>query len=91
MSKRINDLAESLVDSDARLLKALVESRKRQGLSVEEVSRRMGVSEDEVREFEYYWADPSLSVVRRYALAVGSMVRHTITITIPEENDAASS
>lgn len=60
------------------LMASLVAARRRRGLSVAAVAERMGVSTDQVSAMERYDADPSLSAVRRYALAVGVTTRTEI-------------
>jgi DNA-binding XRE family transcriptional regulator len=75
-------LALELVDSDDRLLQGLVALRGAKHLSQAEVGRRMGVTQPAVAAFERADADPKLSTIRRYALAVGAMVHH-VTLTKP--------
>ena len=70
--------ADSLVQSDTHYLDQLVAIRKSSGLSITELADRMGVSKDTVVRFERYDANPKLSTIRRYALAVGAIVRHTV-------------
>lgn len=72
-------LALELVDSDDRLMRRLVECRQQQGLTQSEVGRRMGVTQPAVAAFERPDADPKLSTIRRYALAIGVMVKHAVT------------
>lgn len=71
-------LADSLVESHDQLMEELVGMRKRHRLTQEIVAERMGVSQPTVAAFERYDANPTLSTVRRYALAVGASVTHTI-------------
>lgn len=75
----IQALAIKLVDSDHRLLRRLVELRKAKGLTQGEVGRRMGVTQAAVSTFERLEADPHLSTVRRYALAVQALIEHSVT------------
>lgn len=75
----IEALAELLVDADDSLLAQLVELRKSNGLTQLEVAARMGVSQPTVAAFERYDANPRLSTIRRYALAVGAEITHTVT------------
>ncbi|MFE6966972.1 helix-turn-helix domain-containing protein [Agromyces sp. NPDC057679] len=77
----ISELADHLVDQDTAMHSALVRARVASGLTVEQVAERMGVSVDTVRQFERYDADPNLSTIRRYALAVGARVSHTVNAT----------
>ncbi|WP_063710829.1 helix-turn-helix domain-containing protein [Actinokineospora enzanensis] len=71
-------LALELVRSDRQLLAGLVAHRRARGLSQSEVGRRMGVTQPAVAAFERADADPKLSTIRRYALAVGADVRHLV-------------
>lgn len=72
-------LAIELVESDDQLMRKLVECRHRQGLTQGEVGRRMGVTQPAVAAFERPDADPKLSTIRRYALAIGVLVKHSVT------------
>ena len=69
-------LAESLAQEDQHLLQALVMRRRELGLSQSAVAERMGVSQAAVSLFERVGNDPHLSSVRRYARALGVLVRH---------------
>ncbi|MFD6163694.1 helix-turn-helix domain-containing protein [Oerskovia sp. NPDC060287] len=64
--------ADSLIESHEVLLSELVKLRKKHRLTQAEVAERMGVSQPTVAGFERYDANPTLSTVRRYALAVGA-------------------
>ncbi len=68
----ISRRADSLVQDHSRLLSELVATRKRHGLSQAVVAERVGVSQPTVAGFERYDANPTLSTLRRYALAVGA-------------------
>lgn len=74
----IDALAEALVRADDKLLSDLVKLRKSHRLSQETVAERMGVSQPTVAAFERYDANPTLSSIRRYALAVGASVSHIV-------------
>lgn len=71
-------LATVLVRADTTLLRELVETRARAGLSQQEVADRLGISQPSVAAFERYDNDPKLSTIRRYALAVGALVTHSV-------------
>ncbi len=71
--------AEALVAADEGLLGDLVARRRELGLTQELVAERMGVSQSAVSQFERYDANPRLSTVRRYALAVGARIVHVVT------------
>lgn len=77
-SDPVQRLANDLVQEDDRLLSELVELR-RKTMTQQEVADRLGISRPAVAAFERYDADPRLSTVRRYALAVRAYVAHTIT------------
>lgn len=74
----LESLAGSLVDAHEHLLDQLILLRKKHGLTQEVVAERMGVSQPTVAAFERYDANPTLSSVRRYALAVGGSIKHTV-------------
>lgn len=74
----LDDLAEDLVDAHDHLLSTLVTMRKSHRLTQEAVAERMGVSQPTVAAFERYDANPTLSTIRRYALAVGASIEHTV-------------
>jgi transcriptional regulator with XRE-family HTH domain len=74
----IQGRAEQLVSEDEAYLRALVSIRKKRGESVETIAERMGVLSEQVRELESYYADPRLSTLRRYAIAVGAQVTHRV-------------
>jgi DNA-binding XRE family transcriptional regulator len=78
-SDPIQRRASELVDNDYALLSRLVALRREKNLTQTEVGIRMGVSEDAVRYIERPDADPHLSTLRRYALAVGASIQHTVT------------
>lgn len=44
-----------------------------------DVAKRLGISRPAVAAFERYDADPRLSTVRRYALAIRAHLAHTLT------------
>jgi ribosome-binding protein aMBF1 (putative translation factor) len=69
---------------EIKYLQSLVVIRKRKGLTVEMLATRMGVSEQYVRMFETPGYDPTLSALRRYALAIGADVKSTVRPVDPE-------
>lgn len=75
----IQQLAIEQLEADEQLLRDLVAWRNAQRLTQAEVGQRMGVTQPAVAAFERADADPKLSTVRRYALAVGALVRHSVT------------
>lgn len=74
----LEQLADSLIESDDQLLKSLISMRKKHNLTQDVVAERMGVSQPTVAAFERYDANPTLSSIRRYALAVGANVQHQV-------------
>lgn len=74
----VQRLANDLVKADDRLLEDLVKLR-RKTMTQQDVADRLGISRPAVAAFERYDADPRLSTVRRYAMAVRAHVEHTVT------------
>lgn len=75
---RIEDRADQLIESHYRLMQDLIELRKKNRLSQEEVGTRMGTSQPAVASFESYDSNPTLSSIRRYALAVGARIEYKV-------------
>lgn len=80
-------LAAALVQSDDRLMSDLVRARQDAGLSEEDIAARMDIPVGSVRALERVGTNPLLSTVRRYALAVGVMVRHEVLPLPPSSVD----
>lgn len=76
--RAIQERAEQLVESHAILMEELLRLRKKNGISQEAVGERMGVSQPAVAAFESHDANPTLGTIRRYALAVGARIEHTV-------------
>jgi len=68
--------ARSLVAADHALVRDLVAVRDRSGMTQADVARTMGTSQASVSRFESGHSDAHLSTVRRYAKAVGALIRH---------------
>ena len=66
--------ADLLVDARDRLLEDLVSLRKEHHLSQQTVAERMGVSQPTVAAFERYDANPTVSSIIRYAMAVNALL-----------------
>ena len=66
--------ADLLVDARDRLLEGLVRLRKEHKLSQQTVAERMGVSQPTVAAFERYDANPTVSSIIRYAMAVDALI-----------------
>lgn len=60
----------------------LVKVRVDRGISQRDVARIMGVSQPRVCQFEASGSNPRLSTIRRYAMAVGALIRHTVELTM---------
>ncbi|MER6826496.1 helix-turn-helix transcriptional regulator [Streptosporangium sp. NPDC000563] len=73
------------IERDMQLIEALVATRKQLGLSQADVASRMGRTQPSVSDFERVGGDPHLSTIRRYALAIGAEVRHTVCVTTTKE------
>ncbi|MFF4026968.1 hypothetical protein ACFYY5_29370 [Nocardia elegans] len=71
-------LAAHLVAQDDQLLEALVGIRIGKGIRREQVADAIGCPVDDIEVFETVAADIPLSVIRRYALAVGARITHTV-------------
>lgn len=72
---RIEARADSLVEAHTEHLRELVAMRVKHDLTQGMVAERMGVSQPTVAAFEHYDSNPTLSTIRRYALAVGARVK----------------
>lgn len=71
----IEDRATSLATTLDKLMDDLVSLRDAHGLSQMVLANRMGVSQSAVSQFEHEDSNPTLSTIRRYALAVGARLR----------------
>lgn len=89
--KLIEARADQLIQADSSYLSSLISIRQDRGPSVTVVAERMGVSPATVEELERYDANPKLSILRRYALAVGARVSHSVEVLpeIPEYGPAS--
>lgn len=74
----VQALADDLVETFTRTKCALVEHREHAGLSLEVMGERTGYGAAGIESFERYDADPRLSMLRRYALAVGARLEITV-------------
>lgn len=70
--------AQLLASNDRALLRELIAIRKERGVSQREVGEMMGISQPSVAAFEAHDSNPKLSTIRRYAHAVGALIRHTV-------------
>lgn len=69
--------ATEQVAEDARMLDDLV-AHRRATMTQQEVADLMGISQGAVARIEAANRDPRLSTLRRYAVAVGKVVRHKV-------------
>ena len=76
---RIEARAIALAEDHDQFISELIKMRKEKGLSQEQVGERMGISQPAVAIFERYDANPTLSSIRRYALAVGASLETSVT------------
>lgn len=73
-------LAYALVSGDHEFMRTLVRRRLHMGMTREQVAEKMDLSPEQVHEtIEAYYADPPLSLIRRYAMAINAMVTHQVT------------
>lgn len=70
--------ARGLVAADRALVRDLVAVRERGGMTQADVARAMGADQASVSRFESGHSDARLSTVRRYAKAVGALIRHEV-------------
>ncbi|TFC87453.1 helix-turn-helix domain-containing protein [Cryobacterium sp. TMT4-31] len=85
---RLELLAGDLIDEHDRLLTELKAQRRKHNLTQNDVAERMGVSQPTVAAFEHYDSNPTLASVRRYALAVGANIEHTVTDACCTDDDS---
>jgi transcriptional regulator with XRE-family HTH domain len=73
--------AANLLEAEYQLMSSLKALRKKRGISQAVVAHRMGVTQPAVAAFEHYDANPRMSSIRRYALAIGAQLSITVTET----------
>jgi transcriptional regulator with XRE-family HTH domain len=91
---RLVSEAANLLEAEYELMASLKALRKKRGISQAVVAQRMGVTQPAVAAFEHYDANPRMSSIRRYALAIGAQLSITVNeITLdpldPPEASAA--
>lgn len=74
----IDSRADALHSALEQLLHDLVAMREHHKLSQAEVAARMGVTQPTVSALERHDANPTISTIRRYALAVGARLDITV-------------
>lgn len=70
--------ADLLVDAQTRLLDDLIAFRKKHKLTQQEVAERMGVTQPTIAAFESYDANPTITSIMRYAMAVGVLIEFNV-------------
>jgi len=75
--------AEELAETRYNFLEQLVSCREARGLSQREVGNRMDVSQPAVSAIERYDANPTLSTIERYVLAVGGHL--VLEVRVPHD------
>jgi DNA-binding XRE family transcriptional regulator len=86
-SDPVQRLARDLTENDYALIGSLVEIRKAKGLTRADVAERMGTTVAAVGDLETVSSDPRMSILRRYAMAVGALMTTTVA---PVHIDAAA-
>lgn len=71
--KTIRERARTLAATEHEFMATLTGLRHTHGLTQTQVAERMGVSQPAIARLERHDANPTLSTVRRYALAVGAL------------------
>ena len=82
--------ATQLVENDRALLRRLIQLRSDQGLTQQDVADRMGVTQPTVAKFEAYDSNPTLASIRRYAHAIGALIKHVVTTDEERRRDGGS-
>ena len=72
---KVKSDAKAMLRSQAELREMLIRIRIENELTQLAVADSMGVSPDVIDQFESYDANPTLGTIRRYALAVGAVVK----------------
>ncbi|WP_433679963.1 helix-turn-helix transcriptional regulator [Nocardia sp. CA-119907] len=76
-------LADALADQEFRLKDKLVEARKAADLEQVDIAQMIGVDKSTISRFERLDSNPTLSMIRNYAYAVGCLVKHDV-VPFPE-------
>ncbi|WP_449283228.1 helix-turn-helix domain-containing protein [Leucobacter sp.] len=71
-------LAAALAEQDYLLIRELIAIRSEKRISQDAVGKAMGVTQATVAAFERLDNDPKLSTIRRYAIAVGALIAHSV-------------
>ncbi|MQY31317.1 hypothetical protein NRB56_69260 [Nocardia sp. RB56] len=71
-------LADMLAEAEFDLKDALVAARKAAGLEQKDIAEQIGVDKSTISRFERLDSNPTLTMIRNYAYAVGAVVRFDI-------------
>jgi len=71
-------LAQQLALEDQFLVHKLIQLRKAREISQTDIASKLGVSQAAISAFERLGNDPKLSTIRKYARAIGAMIRHQV-------------
>ncbi|MFZ2331607.1 MAG: helix-turn-helix transcriptional regulator [Lactobacillus delbrueckii] len=69
------------------VLRELVTLRKRHSLSQEQVAERMAITQPAVAAVERYGSNPTMSTIRRYAVAVEARIETTVIDDCQQPHD----
>lgn len=71
--------ADDLYSEFSDLMDSLQELAREKGLSASDIAEIMHASTAQIEEFEHYDSDPTLRMVRLYALAIGANISFNIS------------
>jgi transcriptional regulator with XRE-family HTH domain len=71
----LDSRADALEQDHWKMVNELIELRKKHKLSQADVAASMGVTQPAVSQFESDDSNPTLSTIRRYAMAVGARLK----------------
>lgn len=86
MADHLTEMMAAAAEAHDLLLRwQLIRVRCHNGLSIQTVAERLDWSEADVIEIESVAADPTLGELRRYAHAVGAILRREVVPEVPSE------
>lgn len=80
-------LSDELVRQTNGAMRDLVHLRETKDIKQREVAERMGISRSAVAQLERYDANPTLSSLRRYALAIDALIEIGVSDGMPWAKD----
>ena len=80
--EKLVELADTLIHDHNELIDTLISLRKKKKLTQTDVAQRMNVSQPAISQFESEETNPTLQMIRRYAIAVGARITTKV-----EDND----